>query len=285
MINMNETAWMVASMVLGLVVGSFINVVIHRLPRMTGVGDDASIDEDTTVANHPMTSVIWTITSPASHCPNCGHRLSILENIPLLSFCVLRGMCSACNKRIPARYPIVELLGAAMAVSCIIALGPTQQGFTAMVFAGFAITIAFIDLDHLMIPDPLSRPLLWCGLMVNAFGVFTPPGDAIFGAVAGYSTLWIVNSIATPLLGRAAIGQGDFKLFAAIGAWLGWQALAPTLLIASSTGVVIGYTSIWTGRMNKGRPICFAPFLLIGALVIMLSDGRLMMWLSEVLSP
>lgn len=292
MIAMSETEWIVASIVLGLMVGSFLNVVIHRLPLMMYADDEeiagghaVGSDDGGPAPAHPLLSLSLSLAYPGSRCPGCGHRIRAIENIPVLSYCFLRGKCAACDQPISARYPIVELLGAAGALASMLALGPTLQGFAAMIFTWFAIAVAFIDLDHLMIPDVLSISLVWLGLIASAFGVFASPTDAIIGAVAGYLAFWAVNAIAARALGRTAIGQGDFKLFAAIGAWLGWQALAPALLIASATGAITGYILVWINRMSKGRPICFAPFLMVGALAVLFSDGRLVFWLGRLLAP
>ena len=147
-----------------------------------------------------------------------------------------------------------------------------------MLFAWFAIAIAFIDFEHMLIPDLLSLPLLWSGLLLNASAVFVAPSSAILGAVIGYAALWIIDALASRLYKRTAIGQGDVKLFAAIGAWLGWEALAPTLLIASTLGAAVGIVMLWSGRREPGRPIGFAPFLVIGGLAVMLSNGRIVGW-------
>jgi leader peptidase (prepilin peptidase) / N-methyltransferase len=280
MIAMSETTWIIASGALGLAVGSFLNVVIYRLPRMMDALDEDFTDQE--VAASPVT---LSLSFPSSHCPKCRHAIRVIENIPLLSYCFLRGRCAACHQAISKRYPIVELLGAAGAVGCVLAFGPSYQALAAMVFVWFTIVIAFIDLDHLMVPDTLSISLVWVGLGVNAFGIFAAPDQAILGAVFGYLAFWVVNAVATRALGRTAIGQGDFKLFAAIGVWLGWQSLAPALLIASAIGAATGYILIWTGKMNRGQPICFAPFLLIGGLAVLLSDGRVAVWIEALLSP
>ena len=283
---MTETAWIVASIILGLMVGSFLNVVIHRLPLMLEAADDDALDASGARAQAgPPSPASLSLAYPGSHCPGCGHRIRAIENIPVLSYGLLRGVCAGCGQPISARYPIVELLGAAGALGCVLALGPTLQGFAAVIFTWFAIAIGFIDLDHLMVPDVLSIPLLWLGLIANVFGTFTEPSAAIIGAVSGYLVFWAVNATVARALGRTAIGQGDFKLFAVIGAWLGWQALAPALLIASACGAAIGYGLIWIGRTDRGRPICFAPFLMIGALSVMLSDGGLMAWLWVLFGP
>ncbi|MDE0809070.1 MAG: A24 family peptidase [Alphaproteobacteria bacterium] len=285
MIAISETIWIIASLALGLMIGSFLNVVIYRLPRMMDARDDDILDQET--GDNPdglSATATLSLSFPGSHCPKCGHGIRTIENIPVLSYCFLRGRCAACHQAVSKRYPIVELLGAAGAAGCVCAFGPTYQALVAMVFVWFTIIIAFIDLDHLMVPDPLSIPLVWMGLSVNAFGIFATPSQAILGAVSGYSALWVVNAIAARALGRTAIGQGDFKLFAAIGAWLGWQSLAPALLIASAIGVATSYFLIWTERMSRGQPICFAPFLLIAAVAVMLSDGQVAILIEALLT-
>lgn len=278
---MSDFFWPLCAVISGLVVGSFLNVVIHRLPRMMdeveATADEGARGIDITTPAPPR----LTLALPGSHCPKCGHQITALQNIPLISYCFLAGACAACGERISARYPIVELLGAAAALISILVFGPTTHAVTVMIFLWFAIAIAFIDAEHLLVPDTLSLSLLWIGLLCNAFHVHASPSDAILGALGGYVTFWGVNAGAERLLGRTAIGQGDFKLFAAIGAWFGWQALAPALFVASATGALLGYALIWTGLWRKGRPICFAPFLLIGAVVILFSDGLILSWLSR----
>jgi len=276
---MNELTWVLASTAFGLAVGSFLNVVIHRLPRMMDLAE-AEFEEATadapTLAPAPRLSLAF----PGSHCPNCSHRITLVQNIPVIGFCLLGGACAACGERISLRYPIVELLGGVAALACVLVFGPTPQAISGMIFIWFAIAMGFIDWEHLVVPDALSLSLLWVGMAFNAFAVHVDPSDAIFGAIGGYTAFWILNAIATRALGRTAIGQGDFKLFAAIGAWFGWQALAPSLLVASATGVVVGYGLIWTGLSKRGQPLCFAPFLLIGALAVLFLGDQLQSWLS-----
>ena len=278
---MSEFFWPLFALISGLVVGSFLNVVIHRLPRMMDELEDSAEESSGAADTPPPASGRLTLALPASHCPSCGHRITALQNIPLISYCVLAGACAACGARISARYPIVELLGATAAVISVLVFGPTAQAVSTMIFLWFAIAIAFIDAEHLLVPDTLSLSLLWVGLLCNAFQTHVAPSDAILGAAAGYGLFWGVNAVAERLLGRTASGQGDFKLFAAIGAWFGWQALAPALFVASASGVLIGYTLIWIGLSKKGRPICFAPFLLIGAAAVLFSEGRLLAWLTS----
>ncbi|MDA0340084.1 MAG: prepilin peptidase [Proteobacteria bacterium] len=281
MVDMSDISWIVGPIVLGLLIGSFLNVVIHRLPSMAdGQSGDNGVTEIEGRSRRQLT-----LASPRSQCPSCGHRLRARENIPVLSYCLLRGRCSACNERISLRYPIVEILGAVGALGAVLMLGATPQGLAAMVFVWFAIAIAFIDLEHYLIPDLLALPLLWLGLGLNAFGLFVSPSAAILGAIVGYVAFWVINALAARVLQRTAIGNGDFKLFAAIGAWLGWEALAPSLLIASALGASIGYALLWSGRRPKGRPICFAPFLLVGASAVLFSGGRISIWLASVFAP
>jgi leader peptidase (prepilin peptidase)/N-methyltransferase len=287
---MSELAWVLASVAFGLAVGSFLNVVIHRLPLMMAWAETELEDEKTSSPSPdpsgsagvsvPPTTQRLSLAFPGSHCPKCSHPITALRNIPVISYCLLAGACSACGERIAARYPIVELLGGLTGLVCMIVFGPSPQALSAMVFIWFAIAMSCIDWEHLLVPDVLSLSLLWVGLAFNAFNVHVAPSDAILGAVGGYAAFWIVDAVAARILGRTAIGQGDFKLFAAIGAWFGWQALAPSLLVASATGVLVGYGLIWAGVSKKGQPICFAPFLFFGATMVLFAGDRLQTWLS-----
>lgn len=259
---------------LGAIVGSFLNVVIHRLPIM--------IFEDEGSCERPVVPEPFNLAVPRSRCPTCGHAVRARENIPLISFAMLRGRCAGGGCVIPFRYPIVEILGVLAAALATMLFGISMQSVGITVFIWFAIAIAFIDIDHLLVPDLLSLPLLWIGLLINTASIFTSPGDAIIGAVIGYGAFWSIDVLATKVLRRRAIGQGDFKLFAAIGAWIGWQALAPAVLIASSLGTVVGGVMLWAGWRESGHPIGFAPFLLVGGLAILLSGDRIVGWLVEL---
>ncbi len=270
MATASDIAWIVLSSVLGLSVGGFLTVVIYRLPRMMDRAETLLAADG---FGGKTATVRLSLTAPGSHCPECGDRIAPLHRLPLIGYALLRGHCATCGSRISARYPIVELLAAAAAAASVLVYGPSPQAVFAVIFMWIAISIAFIDIDRLLVPDVLSFSLLWIGLSANAFALFSDPSSAILGAVAGYTVFWLVGAVAERALGRAALGQGDFKLFAAIGAWFGWQALAPSLLIGAAIGATIGYGLVWIGIRKKDEPICFAPFLLIGALIALLSPG------------
>lgn len=249
--------------VMGLLIGSFLNVVIHRLPIM--------IERDETAERYDL-------VQPPSTCPGCGHRIRPHENVPLLSWLWLRGRCAACGRAISVRYPLVEALGAVVPLVLAPRFGLTPELLAATVFAWAALCIVFIDLEHLLIPDAITQPLLWLGLLLSLRPTFANPRDAILGAVAGYGAFWLVDRVGRWTLGRTVIGQGDLKLFAATGAWLGWQFLPLVLIIASSAGSAVGLALIALGRHGLGRAIPFGPFLILGALVALGWGEPILAW-------
>jgi len=237
--------------VLGLLVGSFLNVVIHRLPIM--------IDRED--AGGDARAARFDLAFPPSTCPSCGHRIRRRDNVPVLSYIRLRGRCAACGARISPRYPLVEILGAALPLAVCQPFTDPLQVAAAAVFVWFAVAIVFVDLESLLIPDALSLPLLWTGLLLAAAGVFIGPADAIVGAAAGYAALWLLARVAESVAGRPALGGGDVKLFAALGAWLGWQALPAVLFLACVLGTLTAVTLAAAGRHGRGTPVAFGPFL------------------------
>jgi leader peptidase (prepilin peptidase) / N-methyltransferase len=243
----------------GLAVGSFLNVVIHRLPVMTGGKGPAG----------------YNLLRPRSACPLCGQALSWTENIPLFSYVWLRGRCSHCDGRMSVRYPLVELLIALAAVGLAWRFGLGWTALAAFAFISVAICIAVIDAEHLLVPDVLVIPLIVAGLLVNAAEVFAPFASAALGAVAGFASLWAVASAFRLLTGREAMGFGDFKLFAAIGAWLGWPMLPLALFIACVAGSIVGIALQLTGRIAAGARFPFAPFLVLGAVVMLVWGAAL----------
>jgi leader peptidase (prepilin peptidase) / N-methyltransferase len=254
------------SILLGLMVGSFLNVVIHRLPRIMERQWRAECAELTETAAPPGEP--FNLVVPRSRCPSCGHGITALENIPLVSYALLRGKCSACRAPIPARYPLVETLGGLVAGYAAWRFGLSVAALGAMAFSWAMIALAFIDLDTFYLPDSITLPLLWAGLLLNlATGAFTDIGSAVAGAAAGYLALWTVYWLYRLATGKEGMGYGDFKLLAAIGAWLGWQLLPAVILISSLVGATVGIALIVFARRERSAPIPFGPYLALAGLI------------------
>jgi leader peptidase (prepilin peptidase)/N-methyltransferase len=196
-----------------------------------------------------------------SRCPKCGHKIQPHENIPVLSYLFLRGKCSACKVRISPRYPLVELLTAVIFVITIAHFGPTMQGVTALLLAAFLIAMAGIDLDHQLLPDNLTLPLLWAGLFLNVFHVYTDLASSVVGAIVGYLVLWTIYHLFRLLTGKEGMGYGDFKLLSALGAWMGWQMLPLVVLLSSVVGAGVGIVMLSSGRMKRDKPMPFGPYI------------------------
>ncbi len=259
---------------LGLAVGSFLNVAIHRLPRMLEADWRAQCAELRGEAvETPPPYNLW---APRSACPSCGHRISALENIPVLSWLWLRGRCSACGIRISARYPLVELLAAMLSAAAAwkFGFGPAAAGAILLIWA--LIALAFIDLDTTLLPDDITLPLLWIGLLFNLFGVFTSLRSAVIGAMAGYLSLWSVYWLFKLATGKEGMGYGDFKLLAAIGAWLGWELLPVTILLSSVVGAAAGIAMVVFVKHDRRIPIPFGPYLAGGGVVALFYGAPLM---------
>ncbi len=250
---------------LGLVVGSFLNVVIHRVPKMLErEWRDQCIElngEDV-----PRRDA-FNLIVPRSNCPSCQHAIGVLENIPLLSFLVLRGKCSACKTPISIRYPIVELSTGLISGYIAWRFGFSVTTAAALVFTWALIALTFIDVDTQLLPDNITLPLLWVGLLFNIGNVFTSLHSAVVGAVAGYLVLWLVCWLFELATGKQGMGHGDFKLLAAIGAWLGWKMLPLVILFSSLVGAVIGIALIVIGRNSRHIPIPFGPYLALAGLI------------------
>jgi len=248
-----------------LLVGSFLNVVIHRLPKMMEAEWQAQCAElrgETLPEATP-----YNLAVPRSACPQCGHQITALENIPLLSWLWLRGRCSSCRTPISVRYPLVELLTALLSGAAAWKWGVSVPTVGALLLIWTLITLAFIDLDTTLLPDNLTLPLLWLGLLFNLGGHFASLPDAVIGAMVGYLVLWSVYWLFKLVTGKEGMGYGDFKLLAAIGAWLGWQMLPVTLLLSSVVGAAIGIAMIVLVKHDRRIPIPFGPYLAGGGLV------------------
>jgi leader peptidase (prepilin peptidase)/N-methyltransferase len=267
-----------AAGVLGLLVGSFLNVVIHRLPRMLERGWRAQCAE--LAGQTPAEEPAYNLVVPRSACPACGHRISALENVPVVSWLALRGRCKGCGAAISARYPIVELLGAALAMLAVWQFGPTAKAAAACGFLWTLLALTFIDADTQLLPDDLTLPLLWAGLFVNLYGLFVPLAEAVVGAIAGYLTLWVVYWLFKLVRGKEGMGYGDFKLLAALGAWLGWKALPAIVLLSSVAGAAIGIALMVVHRRDGGTPLPFGPYLAIaGALALFVGQPLIRLYL------
>jgi leader peptidase (prepilin peptidase)/N-methyltransferase len=255
----------VAATAVGLCVGSFLNVVIHRLPKILERGWQAQAAElrGEVVAEQPR----YNLAVPRSACPACHHPITLMENIPVVSWLALRGKCSACGVAISARYPIVELLGGALAAAAILKFGPTWQGVAACAFLWTLLALTGIDFDTQFLPDNLTLPLLWGGLIANLHGLFVPLQDAVVGAIAGYLVLWSIFWLFKLIRGKEGMGYGDFKLLAALGAWLGWKMLPLIVLGSSVVGACIGIGLVAFKGRDHNVPLAFGPYLAIAGAV------------------
>jgi leader peptidase (prepilin peptidase)/N-methyltransferase len=252
------------SLVFGLVAGSFLNVVIHRLPKMMERDwrqQCAELEAGPAGARESSKEEKYNLVVPRSNCPACGHAIAAAENIPIISWVLLRGRCSSCKAPISARYPLVELLGGVTAAWAAMRFGASPAAFAGMVFVWCVIAASFIDLDTQLLPDVITLPLLWLGLLINTGGVFTDLRSAVIGAAAGYLVLWSVYWAFKLVTGKEGMGFGDFKLLAAIGAWFGWQMLPLTVLLSSVIGAAVGISLIVFARHGRGVPIPFGPYL------------------------
>ena len=253
--------------VFGLLIGSFLNVVIHRLPKMLEQqwADECAQYAAQEVATPPpasSTAPRITLSQPRSACPACGHMIRWYENIPVFSYLALRGRCSACKARISPRYPLVELATATLFAFCAWRWGITPAGAAWGLFCALIVALACIDWDTTLLPDDLTLPLLWAGLLAAALQwTQVPLFSAVMGAAAGYLSLWSVYWGFKLATGKEGMGYGDFKLFAALGAWFGWQALVPIILIASVIGALVGIALKLTSGLREGGYVPFGPFL------------------------
>jgi leader peptidase (prepilin peptidase)/N-methyltransferase len=263
-----------ACALVGLVVGSFLNVVIHRLPKMLERDWDGQAADLLEQKNLPDVAKKlrtdarrYNLITPRSTCPRCGHKISALENIPIASYVFLRGHCSSCKASISIRYPIVEAISAILSAYIGWRFGLTLAMAGALVFAWALIALTAIDIDTQLLPDDITLPLLWLGLLVNLNNGFTPLPSAVIGAVAGYLSLWSVYWLFKLTTGKEGMGYGDFKLLSAIGAWLGWKILPVVILLSSLVGAVVGIALIVFTRHGRNTPIPFGPYLAAAGLI------------------
>ena len=246
--------------VFGLIIGSFLNVVILRIPPLLEHDWRCQCREllelETGEEEKPPGIVF-----ARSRCPKCGHSIGASENIPLLSYILLRGKCSSCKTRISPRYPLVELCTAVLFTITIWHFGLNLQGLTAVMLTACLIALAGIDTDHQLLPDNMTLPLLWAGILINFWSVHTDLASSVMGAMAGYLALWSIYHLFRLLTGKEGMGYGDFKLLAALGAWMGWQFLPLIILLSSVVGAAVGLSLMATGKLERDKPMPFGPFI------------------------
>ena len=268
--------------VLGLLLGSFLNVVIYRLPKMMQREFDNACADN--CGQEPRHLDTFNLSVPRSACPCCGHKITALENIPIISYLVLGGKCRGCKAPISPRYPIIEAIAGALSALMIWKFGSGLAGLAAMAFA-LLLAMTFIDLDTMYLPDDLTYPLLWLGLLVNLDGAFAPLRDAVIGAVAGYLVLWSVNMLYKLVRKQDGMGGGDFKLLAALGAWMGWQMLPAIILLSSVVGALVGIAMIVLGKHGREQPIPFGPYLTGAGLLAMLYGPDITVFMQRFMLP
>jgi leader peptidase (prepilin peptidase)/N-methyltransferase len=264
----------------GLIVGSFLNVAIYRFPIMMQRESDnyLAMEND----DQPPHTDRYNLVLPGSACTACGHALSVADNVPIISYVWLKGRCRYCHAPISARYPAVELLTAVLSGLVIWHLGSSFAGLSALLLLWMLIAMTFIDIDTQLLPDELTLPLMWLGLLVNLEGTFVPLRDAVIGAAIGYLSLWAVYWLFKLVTGRDGIGYGDFKLLAALGAWLGWMMLPVIVLLSSAVGAIVGLSLIVFRGHHRDRPIPFGPFLAAAGLIALLFGQPLLhAWLGS----
>jgi len=289
MLQSSPIAFSVMCGVLGLMVGSFINVVIHRLPKMMEMEwqqqcaelsrSDFIMRQTDAEKCHPGSEHIniyssgtgahapYNLIVPRSACPHCNHAISAWENIPIISYLVLRGKCKSCSAAISKRYPAVEAVSGVLCAYAAWHFGFGWSAVGAMLFVWALLALTAIDFDTQLLPDDITMPLLWVGLVFNISGVFTSLSSAVLGAVIGYLTLWSVYWLFKLITGKEGMGYGDFKLVAAMGAWLGWQMLPLIILLSSLAGALVGITMIMVLKHGRNIPIPFGPYLAGGGLI------------------
>jgi leader peptidase (prepilin peptidase)/N-methyltransferase len=264
------TPWLLFTAVafVSLCVGSFLNVVILRLPKMMEQDwrcqceDFLEVPEENRKASQKVT-----LSSPVSTCPSCGHKIRAWENIPDISYLVLRGKCASCKTGISPRYPIIEAVTAIFSLVTVLVIGPSYAALWALLLVWTLVALTIIDFDTQLLPDSMTLPLMWLGLILNYYNTFTDFSSAFWGAVAGYLSLWSVYWLFKLVTGKEGMGHGDFKLLAALGAWLGWQLLPAVILLSSVVGAVVGISLIVFRKHGREVPIPFGPYLAAAGLL------------------
>jgi len=268
-----------------LLIGSFLNVVIYRLPIMMEREWRAECNRFLNIENESMNAEAFNLMVPRSKCPKCDHKISAFENIPLLSFLILGGKCRGCKSAISIRYPIIELTTCILSVIAAMHFGPGVQSLFAVVMTWTLIVLTMIDFDHQLLPDSITLPFLWLGIICNMFGLYTDIHSSLIGAIAGYMILWSVYMAFKLVTGKEGMGFGDFKLLAMLGAWLGWQVLPLIIILSSVLGSLVGIGLIVFSGHQKNKPIPFGPYLATaGWIALMFGDQLTRMYLNLMIS-
>ncbi|MBT3309068.1 MAG: prepilin peptidase [Gammaproteobacteria bacterium] len=281
------TPFLIFSMLMGAIIGSFLTMLVHRLPRIMEREWHSECQQlltPETTQEITQEAIEESLAFPGSYCPHCNHPLRWIDNLPILGFLLNRGRCHHCDTAIHWRYLLLELMSVAVATSTALLLGPGLQAVAVMLFSWVLLALLFIDLEHQLLPDSLTYLLLWSGLLFNQLQLFTTPSSALWGAVAGYLSLWSVFHIYRLLTGKIGMGRGDFKLFAALGAWCGWAVLPQILLIASFSGILIALPLLLLKQRPSSSPILttaipFGPFLAIGGWITVTWGDLLNPWI------
>ncbi len=256
------------AVMLGLLVGSFLNVVVHRLPRMM---ERAEANYIASLRNESLPyRDRFDLAVPRSHCPHCQRPVAHRHNVPVIGFVLLRGRCRSCRAPIGWRYLAVEMMGATVAAAALWQLGPSWQAVAGMVLGWSLLALALLDAESMVLPDQITQPLLWLGLLLGVCGLFVPASDAIVGAAGGYLMLWGVNWLFKLLRGKEGMGHGDFKLMAALGGWFGWQALPALLLLSSLTGLACALVAVHLGGTDRNAPFPFGPSIAVAGMFVLL---------------
>ncbi|BBA34242.1 prepilin peptidase [Methylocaldum marinum] len=266
----NSVLFLTVVGILGLVVGSFLNVVIHRLPIMLEKNWRQECRAFLDLESEPKPSRPFNLLVPGSHCPRCEQPIRAWQNIPVLSYLLLKGRCARCGTPIPFRYPAVEALTAAVSVAVAWHFGFTWQTSAALMLSWSLICLSFIDFDRQLLPDAITLPILWSGLFLSLFNVFTDSSSSILGAIFGYLSLWLVYHLFRFATGKEGMGYGDFKLLAMLGAWLGWSLLPTVVLLSSLVGAIIGTALIVLRGHDRSIPIPFGPYLAIAGWIALM---------------
>ena len=267
--------------IIGAAIGSFLNVVILRTPPLLEHDWRCQCREllelEAGEEERPPG-----IALSRSRCPKCGHNIGPHENIPLISYLFLGGKCSACKERISPRYPLVEFTTAMLFVITIWHFGPTMQGLTALLLTSFLVAMTGIDIDHQLLPDNMTLPLMWAGILLAFWSVHVDLASSVIGAMAGYLVLWSIYHLFRLLTGKEGMGYGDFKLLAALGAWMGWQMLPLIILLSSVVGAAVGLVLMGMGRLQKDKPMAFGPFIAAAGWIALIWGQRIIDYYTRV---